>query len=271
MSIPDVVIVSAKRTPIGTFLGALTPLSAVQLGTAAIKAAIETAGIAAGDVQEVIMGCVLSAGLGPGARAPGSARRRRPARRSRDHHKQDVRLGTEGRDDGRRPDPLRHRRCSGRRRVRVDEQCSVPAPQGPQRLPHGSRGSHRSHAARWTAEPVRRQGDGLFRGLDRRQLPLHACRRRTRSRPSRCAARCRRCRRASSTSRSRRSPSRRVKRRDRGGARRDPRYLRPRQDPQPQARVRQGRDRDRRQLVLDRRRRGGAGGDERRRSRPARA
>ncbi|MFZ1099872.1 MAG: thiolase family protein [Steroidobacteraceae bacterium] len=64
MSIPDVVIVSAKRTPIGTFLGALTPLSAVQLGTAAIKAAIETAGIAAGDVQEVIMGCVLSAGLG---------------------------------------------------------------------------------------------------------------------------------------------------------------------------------------------------------------
>jgi acetyl-CoA C-acetyltransferase len=64
MSSPDVVIVSAKRTPIGTFLGALTPLSAVQLGTAAIKAAIETAGIAAGDVQEVIMGCVLPAGLG---------------------------------------------------------------------------------------------------------------------------------------------------------------------------------------------------------------
>jgi acetyl-CoA C-acetyltransferase len=64
MSSPEVVIVSAKRTPIGTFLGALTPLSAVQLGTAAIKAAIETAGIAAGDVQEVIMGCVLPAGLG---------------------------------------------------------------------------------------------------------------------------------------------------------------------------------------------------------------
>jgi acetyl-CoA C-acetyltransferase len=64
MSSPDVVIVSAKRTPIGTFLGALTPLSGVQLGTAAIRAAIETAGIAAADVQEVIMGCVLPAGLG---------------------------------------------------------------------------------------------------------------------------------------------------------------------------------------------------------------
>jgi acetyl-CoA C-acetyltransferase len=64
MSSPEVVIVSAKRTPIGAFLGALTPLTAVQLGSAAIKAAIEAAGIGAGDLQEVIMGCVLPAGLG---------------------------------------------------------------------------------------------------------------------------------------------------------------------------------------------------------------
>jgi acetyl-CoA C-acetyltransferase len=64
MSPSDVVIVSARRTPIGAFLGALTPLSAVQLGSAAIKAAVESAGIAAGDVQEVIMGCVLPANLG---------------------------------------------------------------------------------------------------------------------------------------------------------------------------------------------------------------
>jgi len=64
MSASDVVIVSAKRTPIGAFLGALTPLTAVQLGSAAIRAAVETAGIGAGDVQEVIMGCVLPANLG---------------------------------------------------------------------------------------------------------------------------------------------------------------------------------------------------------------
>ena len=64
MSGSDVVIVSARRTPIGAFLGALSPLSAVQLGSAAIKAALESAGIAAADVQEVIMGCVLPAGLG---------------------------------------------------------------------------------------------------------------------------------------------------------------------------------------------------------------
>lgn len=64
MSASDVVIVSARRTPIGAFLGALSPLSAVQLGSAAVKAAIESAGISGADVQEVIMGCVLPAGLG---------------------------------------------------------------------------------------------------------------------------------------------------------------------------------------------------------------
>jgi acetyl-CoA C-acetyltransferase len=59
-----VVIVSAKRTPIGAFQGALAPLTAPQLGAAAMKAAIESAGIAAADVEEVLMGCVLPAGLG---------------------------------------------------------------------------------------------------------------------------------------------------------------------------------------------------------------
>jgi acetyl-CoA C-acetyltransferase len=64
MSGSDVVIVSAKRTPIGAFLGALSPLTAVQLGSAAIKAALDTAGVGPGEAQEVIMGCVLPAGLG---------------------------------------------------------------------------------------------------------------------------------------------------------------------------------------------------------------
>jgi len=64
MSATDVVILSARRTPIGAFLGALSPLSAVQLGSAAAKAAVESAGISAADLQEVIMGCVLPAGLG---------------------------------------------------------------------------------------------------------------------------------------------------------------------------------------------------------------
>src|SRR6201996_4455579 len=64
MSNREVVIVSAKRTPIGAFQGALTPLTATQLGSAAIKGAIEAAGLKGSDIQEVIMGCVLPAGLG---------------------------------------------------------------------------------------------------------------------------------------------------------------------------------------------------------------
>ncbi len=64
MSQPEVVVLSAKRTPIGAFQGARAPATAPQLGGAAARAAIESAGVAASDVQEVIFGCVLSAGLG---------------------------------------------------------------------------------------------------------------------------------------------------------------------------------------------------------------
>lgn len=64
MSDRNVVIVSARRTPIGAFLGALAPATAPQLGATAAKAAIESAGIKPGDIQEVILGCVLPAGLG---------------------------------------------------------------------------------------------------------------------------------------------------------------------------------------------------------------
>ena len=58
------VIVGAARTPIGKFLGALSPLSAPELGAIAIRAALERAGVAPGDVQEVIMGNVVQGGVG---------------------------------------------------------------------------------------------------------------------------------------------------------------------------------------------------------------
>src|SRR5919204_1265252 len=58
------VIVSAARTPIGRFLGALAPLSAPELGGAATRAALERAGVPAGEVQEVIMGNVVQGGVG---------------------------------------------------------------------------------------------------------------------------------------------------------------------------------------------------------------
>ena len=59
-----VVIVGAKRTPIGAFQGALSGATATQLGSAAIEAAVSQSGVAAGDIGRVIMGCVLPAGLG---------------------------------------------------------------------------------------------------------------------------------------------------------------------------------------------------------------
>lgn len=62
----DVVIVSAARTPVGSFNGALSSLPAHELGKVAIQAAVERAGITVADVQEVILGQVLQAGAGQG-------------------------------------------------------------------------------------------------------------------------------------------------------------------------------------------------------------
>jgi acetyl-CoA C-acetyltransferase len=62
----SIVIVSAARTPVGSFNGALSSLPAHELGRIAIQAAVERAGIAAADVDEVVMGQVLQAGAGQG-------------------------------------------------------------------------------------------------------------------------------------------------------------------------------------------------------------
>jgi acetyl-CoA C-acetyltransferase len=64
MSGREVVIVGAARTPIGSFLGSLSPLPAPRLGAAAIAAALARAGIEPGRVDEVVMGNVLQAGVG---------------------------------------------------------------------------------------------------------------------------------------------------------------------------------------------------------------
>ncbi len=64
MSANDVVILAGARTPMGGFQGELSSLTAPQLGAVAIKAAVERAGVAPGDVGETLMGNVLPAGLG---------------------------------------------------------------------------------------------------------------------------------------------------------------------------------------------------------------
>ncbi|WP_133130287.1 thiolase family protein [Legionella yabuuchiae] len=64
MNQDDIVIVAAKRTPTGNMLGNLSSLSAPELGAVAHKAAIAQAGIDPSDIDEVISGCVLQAGIG---------------------------------------------------------------------------------------------------------------------------------------------------------------------------------------------------------------
>jgi acetyl-CoA C-acetyltransferase len=60
----DAVIVSAVRTPVGTFGGAFKDVPATELGARAVEAALERAGLQGEDVDEVLLGCVLAAGLG---------------------------------------------------------------------------------------------------------------------------------------------------------------------------------------------------------------
>ncbi|MFH5835953.1 acetyl-CoA C-acetyltransferase [Proteiniclasticum sp. C24MP] len=62
----EVVIVSAVRTPVGSFGGVFKNVSAVDLGVVAVKEAIRQAGIRPEDVDDVYMGCILQAGLGQG-------------------------------------------------------------------------------------------------------------------------------------------------------------------------------------------------------------
>src|SRR5258706_13029754 len=64
MKADPIVIVSAARTPMGAFQGELKGFAAPELGAAAIRAAVERAKLKPEEVQEVLMGCVLPAGLG---------------------------------------------------------------------------------------------------------------------------------------------------------------------------------------------------------------
>src|SRR5882724_10919507 len=64
MKSDPVVILAARRTPVGAFQGAFATVTAPQLGSVAIKAALADSGVPASQIDEVIMGCVLSAGIG---------------------------------------------------------------------------------------------------------------------------------------------------------------------------------------------------------------
>ena len=63
-SIKQPVIISAVRTPVGKFLGGLKNFKATELGAIVVREAVHRAGVKPEDVDEVIMGCVIQAGLG---------------------------------------------------------------------------------------------------------------------------------------------------------------------------------------------------------------
>src|SRR3989338_2607261 len=64
MDAQDIVIVAAKRTPMGAMLGSLADLTAPELGAVSNKAVLQQAGLNGSEIDEVIMGCVLQAGTG---------------------------------------------------------------------------------------------------------------------------------------------------------------------------------------------------------------
>ena len=109
MSSDPIVILAARRTPVGAFQGALAGVTAPQLGAAAIKAALADSGVGAAEVDEVIMGCVLSAGLGQAPARQAALGAGMPGERAHHHGQQNVRLGHARRDAGGRSNPRRIR------------------------------------------------------------------------------------------------------------------------------------------------------------------
>ena len=170
----SIVIVGAKRTPIGSMQGKFNSVSASQLGSVAIKGALEQAGVKGTEVDDLIFGCVLSAGQGQAPGAPGRARRGPGQVHARHHHQQDVRLGDEGRDDGRRRARVRQRHDRGRRRHGIDDQRAPPAAEGARRLSLRPPEGARPHGLRRPGECLRRQAHGHLRRRDGRQVRFHA-------------------------------------------------------------------------------------------------
>jgi acetyl-CoA C-acetyltransferase len=127
------VLVSGARTPIGRFLGGLSPLSATELGTLAVKAAVERSGIDPAAIDEVILGNVVQAGGGPGARATGGHRRGASRLDPGRDRQQGLRVGTQGGHAGGAGHPGRRPPGGGGGGLRVHVQRAAPPRRAPNR------------------------------------------------------------------------------------------------------------------------------------------
>ena len=167
------VIVAGARTPIGRLLGGLKDLSAADLGGVAIKGALEKAGVAADQVDYVIMGQVIQAGAGQNPARGAAVGRRDPDERPVDHHQQGLPLRPQRDRDGRPADPRRRGRDRRRRRHGVDDQRAAPAAEVPRGLQVRRRHAGRLDGLRRALRPVHRPGDGAAdRGEQRRRANL---------------------------------------------------------------------------------------------------
>ena len=202
----EAVILSAVRVPTGRFLGSLKGLTAPQLGALVVKEAVRRADVPGDQVDEVIMGNVVSAGLRPGARTPGRDPRRPAAEGGRPDDQQGLRLGPQGGDAGRAGHRHGRRRYRGRGRDGVDVELPVPADRrargaaaGPRRaarlddlgrpvgcvrrLPHGLHGRDRGGEVRGHAPAAGRSS--RWTAIARRSPPSRPGSSRTRSCPCR--------------------------------------------------------------------------------------
>ena len=169
----DIFIVAARRTPIGAFQGALAGATAPQLGSAALRAAVGDSRVSGEQIDEVILGCVLPAGLGR-RRPPGLHRRRPAARRSGHHHQQGLRLGHEERDARLRCDPCRVSAHRGGRRLESMTNAPYLLPKARQgyRMGHGEILDHMFYDG--LQNPYDGQMMGSLRGRHGEQIPVHA-------------------------------------------------------------------------------------------------
>ena len=207
MSASEIVIASAKRTAVGSFNGAFANTPAHELGAAAIKAALEAARVDAAEVDEVILGQILSAAQGQNPGAPGRDEGRRSPGKDRLRHQPIVRQRPARRRARPAADRQRRRRDHRRRRAGIDV-AGAARRASAQRRQDGRNEIRRHHAQGRADRRVPRLSHGQHRREHRRQMadqprgagPLRRRHRRTRPR--------RRRRPAASRTRSRRSRSR---------------------------------------------------------------
>ena len=134
----NIVIVGASRTPMGGFQGCLSSVTAPDLGSRSIAAALDQTPIEKGEINEVLMGCVLPAGQGQAPARQASLGAGIPMDCAVYNAEQNVRFRNENGDDGLRPTTGEQWRNRCRRRHGEHEQCALHSAKNAQWGPPGS-------------------------------------------------------------------------------------------------------------------------------------